>query len=394
MDIFKIKQAWVIIIVSVLISLNFDVHLPLMPLLLKNFDTSSFLLKQVNLAFLLGTVFSRFIWGALCDYIGRKLSLLLTIFIQICAHVGILYSKDIYDLIFWRFFQSLGAGVVTVIGLCVIVDIFKSSKELSKFIAFYEIVIPLSSVIAPIIGGSLVAVFNVWSASFVFMLYTLVFCFITVMLVLKDPNSYLKNHTNFKDLIYCYRDPIKDVRLITHSTLAGIIIAEGYIFFLSTPFIFGNIYHDDVAKVTLILTIPSLFSVAILIFYGKLIELVNENSLFKYGILIYWFNLLPYMYILFFNYSQFYFLLFINCLRSVSMSLILPYLVCLPIKKYHKNRGAAAALSSNLRTLVFYSITFIGCWVTGDSLMLVFLVKIFLIILSFFFIIWILLYES
>ncbi|RFS17044.1 multidrug effflux MFS transporter [Emticicia sp. C21] len=129
-----------------------DFHVPI--------DTVSYSISS----FFLGICIGQMICGPLLDRFGRRIPLLIGLFLYTIASVGCAISNSIEMLIVVRFFQALGGCVGIVAPRAIVRDIFPLT-EIAKIFSLLVLVLGVSPIIAPTIGSYLIIAFG-WHSVF------------------------------------------------------------------------------------------------------------------------------------------------------------------------------------------------------------------------------------
>jgi EmrB/QacA subfamily drug resistance transporter len=102
--------------------------------------------------------------GKLSDIFGRKPFFLGGIFIMLSTSIGAGTSGSIEELIAWRFFQGIGAGMIMGNAFAIIGDLFPPAER-GKYQGLFTGVFGVASVLGPTLGGFLTDTIS-WRAIF------------------------------------------------------------------------------------------------------------------------------------------------------------------------------------------------------------------------------------
>ncbi len=141
-----------IILISAVGFVASDIYLPALPSIALYFHKSSLQVQLTMTVFLLSMALSQVAIGALSDRWGRKKILGLTILIFIFSSAGCYLSTTLNELIFFRFWNGIGAACGLSIGYAIVADVYDVQNAARSL----SIAIPLvafSPAVAPIVGG-------------------------------------------------------------------------------------------------------------------------------------------------------------------------------------------------------------------------------------------------
>ena len=165
------KKFYLILILGLLTAigpLSIDMYLPAFPEIAKSLHTS---VAQVTLSlssFFIGISFGQFLYGPLLERFGRKKPLYFGLCIYLLASVGCAFASSVNALIALRLLQALGGCVGMVAARAMIRDLF-DVKENAKIFSTLMLVVAVSPIIAPTLGGYITAALG-WHYVFVMLI--------------------------------------------------------------------------------------------------------------------------------------------------------------------------------------------------------------------------------
>ena len=146
-----------------------DMYLPGLPSMTVYFDTTASMVQLGITTAMLGLGFGQIIVGPLSDKYGRKLPLLLSLWLFIFSTIACICSWSLGAFIFFRFLQGIAGAGGIVISRSVAIDKF-SGKELAKMLAVIGAINGVAPVAAPVIGGLLTGSVG-WQGIFMILLF-------------------------------------------------------------------------------------------------------------------------------------------------------------------------------------------------------------------------------
>lgn len=144
-----------------------DVYLPAFPRMTDYFDAAPGQLELTITTCLFGMAVGQVIIGPLSDRFGRRRPLLILISISAMASAACALAPTIEALIGLRLIQSFAGAVGIVIGRAMVRDLF-SGREAARVLSIMSMVFLLAPVVAPLIGGQLIRIWD-WQATFWFL---------------------------------------------------------------------------------------------------------------------------------------------------------------------------------------------------------------------------------
>lgn len=220
---------------------SIDMYLPGFPAIARDLNTS---VAQVQLSlssFFIGISVGQLLYGPLLDRFGRKKPLYFGLALYLISSLACASVGTVEALIAFRFLQALGGCVGMVASRAMIRDLFPVS-EIAKVFSLLMLVIGVSPLLAPTIGGYVTALFG-WQ--YVFIILTIMSALILAGVHFTLPESRepdkslsLKPKAILKSFWFVIINP----QFLTY-TLTGAIAASGlYAYIAGSPYVFMEIF--------------------------------------------------------------------------------------------------------------------------------------------------------
>lgn len=147
---------------------SIDMYLPGFAAIAADLHTT---VNQVSLSlssYFIGISAGQLLYGPLLDRFGRKRPLYIGLAVYILASLGCALSTDIDAFIGLRFVQAIGSCAATVASMAMVRDLFPV-KDSPKVFSLLMLVVGLSPMLAPTIGGYVIGGFG-WHIIFVILM--------------------------------------------------------------------------------------------------------------------------------------------------------------------------------------------------------------------------------
>lgn len=144
--------------------MSMDMYLPAMPTIEKDFLTTASNAQLTLSSFTIGFAVGPLLYGPLSDRFGRRPLLLFGIAFYVFAGLMCAVTESISALITLRFFQALGGAAGLVLTRAIVRDLW-SGTESARILSLSLLIVSLSALIAPFIGGYLLKFFG-WRSIF------------------------------------------------------------------------------------------------------------------------------------------------------------------------------------------------------------------------------------
>jgi DHA1 family bicyclomycin/chloramphenicol resistance-like MFS transporter len=185
-------------------------------------------------------------WGYISDIYGRRPCILLGLIIFCLGSLGCYYSTSLTQLLIFRFVQSFGGSIGSVLGQAIGRDSFKGA-ELSRLYATIGSALALFPAIGPVIGSHIIMAYT-WHEVFIFLIIFALFLVICCGGFLPETHVIKSKNSSFKKV---FMEIIQDKKVLSYGYMVagcnGIAFsyyAEGPFYLMSglgfTPIEFGH----------------------------------------------------------------------------------------------------------------------------------------------------------
>ncbi len=221
---------------------SIDMYLSAFPLMAKFFNTD---VAQVSLtlsSYFIGLASGQLFYGPLMDRFGRKKPLFVGLFIYISASIGCALARSVESLIVLRFVQAVGGCAASVGAFAMVRDLFEP-RESAKVFSLLILILGVSPLLAPTIGGYLSIYFG-WSSVFVVLAVGSTILLTVVARILPESHKADKSHIlRPLPILKNYLSILLEPKFYTYS-LAGALGFSGlFVYLAASPTIFMEIFQ-------------------------------------------------------------------------------------------------------------------------------------------------------
>lgn len=322
---------------------SIDMYLPAFPKMAEGLGTTVPQVAMSLSSYFVGLAAGQLFYGPFLDRFGRKLPLYVGLLIYILASVGCVFSKSVESLIFFRFIQAIGGCAAGVTSMAMVRDYF-SPQESAKVLSLLILILGLSPLLAPTVGGLLTTHVG-WQS--VFWVLTGLGIFVLSLALFFLPSVYVPNKEHSLHplmIVKGYWEILKNPLFYAYS-LAGAIGFSGLFAYLAaSPTIFMEIFKVSEQNYGFIFALlasgligASQINVQLLkrfsnkaILRGALIGMVCMGAIFFLGTYFNVFGLTGTLIVLF---------LYLSCVGFSN-----PNAASLALAPFARNAGSAAAM--------------------------------------------------
>jgi len=229
-------------LLSAMGAFSIDMYLPGFPDIARDLHTTVAHITLSITSFFIGISVGQLIYGPLLDKFGRKKPLYIGLVVYLLTSIACAFAPTANALIGIRFLQALGSCAGMVASRALVRDIFPV-QENAKIFSLLMLVLALSPIVAPTLGGYVSSAFG-WQSIF----YILAgIAGSTLLLVyFKMPNGRMPDASLSllpRPIINSFLEVSKVPQFYTYA-FAGAIASSGlYAYIAGSPFVFMELYH-------------------------------------------------------------------------------------------------------------------------------------------------------
>ena len=342
----KRKNFFLILLLGSLTALgpfSIDMYLPGFPAIAKDLHTTVARVSLSLSVFFIGISIGQLLYGPLLDRFGRKKPLYIGLSVYIISSIGCAYATSIDALIILRFIQAVGSCAAAVASIAMVRDLFPLNEN-AKVFALLMLVVGVSPMIAPTVGGYVTTAFGWHSVFIVLMLLGLVNLLASIFGL---PDSYkpdLSISLKPKPIITNFIAVLREPQFYTYALTGSVAFAGLFAYVAGSPLLFMDIYavsEENYGWIFAFLSIGLIGSSQLntmmlkkysseQVIFAALIFQAVTGIIFLAGSINGWFGLPETIGLLF---------VFLGCLGFAS-----PNTSALSLAPFSKNAGSASAL--------------------------------------------------
>jgi DHA1 family bicyclomycin/chloramphenicol resistance-like MFS transporter len=233
---------WILGALATVTPFAIDLYLPAFSQIANDFGTTVSTVSLSVSSYFIGMAMGQILYGPLLDRFGRKPPLYVGLVVFIIASIGCMQSGSVNVMIGLRFLQALGGSVAWVAAVAMVRDFFPV-EESAKVFSLLILIIGLSPLLAPTLGGFIVTLWG-WQAVFIVLASIAVFVLMLVLLFLPeghrpDPTVSLKP----RPIILTFINVVRNPQFATYTFSGAFAFATLFIYVAGSPVIFMEMYH-------------------------------------------------------------------------------------------------------------------------------------------------------
>jgi MFS transporter, DHA1 family, multidrug resistance protein len=236
---------WLVVLLGALAALgpfSIDTYLPAFPAIADTYHTTVGAVEITLAVYFVGLSFGQLFYGPFADSVGRKPPLYVGLVMYVLASTGCIFAPNIATFTVLRFVQAIGGCSAMLISRTVVRDYFPP-REAARVFSFLMLVIGVSPIVAPLVGGWLVVHMS-WRSNFWMVSGMGAIILICVAVFLKETLPVEKRpRVHLGDTLRLYGSLLRDRTFMVYA-LSGALISAGMFAYLEgSPQVFIELNH-------------------------------------------------------------------------------------------------------------------------------------------------------
>jgi DHA1 family bicyclomycin/chloramphenicol resistance-like MFS transporter len=237
----KVSTILILGLLSSIGPLSIDMYLPGFPSIARDLNTTVAKVSLSLSSFFIGISVGQFMYGPLLDRYGRKNPLYAGLTVYLLTSIGCALVTSVDALIGLRLLQALGGCVGMVASRALVRDLFPVNENARVF-SLLMLVVGVSPIIAPTLGGYLTAAFG-WHSVFVILSFLAVFILVAVHFTLpegREPDPAFSLRPGF--ITRSFLSVLREPQFYTYAFTGSIGSAGLYAYIAGSPYVFMEIF--------------------------------------------------------------------------------------------------------------------------------------------------------
>ncbi|MCE0489393.1 Bcr/CflA family multidrug efflux MFS transporter [Pantoea sp. Mb-10] len=272
-------------LLAMLMPLSIDMYLPAMPQIAREFGVAPGSVQMTLNLYILGFAIGQLVYGPLADSYGRKPVIVLGTLIFACAAAACALSHSIDQLILMRFLHGLSAAAASVVINALMRDSY-SKEDFSRMMSFVMLITTIAPLLAPIIGGWLLLLWN-WHA--IFWALSLA-ALITTVLVVTQIRETLKpeqrQRFHLRTTLGNFVTLVRHKRAFSYMLASGFSFAGLFTFLNAGPFVYIEVNHVSPQNFGYYFGLNVVFLFVMTLVNSRAVRRFGPLAMFRLGLLI------------------------------------------------------------------------------------------------------------
>lgn len=272
-------------LLAMLMPLSIDMYLPAMPQIASEFGVSAGSVQMTLSVYIFGFALGQLIYGPLADSFGRKPVIALGTLTFALAAAACALAQTIDQLIVMRFLHGLSAAAASVVINALMRDSY-SKEEFSRMMSFVMLITTIAPLLAPIIGGWLLVLWN-WHA--IFWTLSIAALLTTVLVVTRIKETLPKEKRqrfHLRTTLGNFLSLFRHKRAFSYMLASGFSFAGLFSFLNAGPFVYIEINHISPQNFGYYFALNIVFLFLMTLFNSRFVRRFGPLAMFRLGLYI------------------------------------------------------------------------------------------------------------
>jgi len=347
----KRKSFFIILILGLLSAIgpfSIDMYLPGFPAIAASLKTT---VAEVTLSlssFFIGISAGQFLYGPLLDRYGRKKPLYAGLSLYFVASACCIFVHSVEALIVLRFFQAIGGCAGMVASRAMVRDLFDVSEN-AKIFSLLMLVVGVSPIIAPTLGGTIAATLG-WKYIFAVLTAIAAIILIAVHFALPesrkpDKNLSLQPGPIIKGFLTVMREP----QFYTYALTGATASAGLYAYIAGSPYVFMELFRVSERQYGWIFAIIALGLIGSSQLNSVLLRTYKSEQIIRIALILQVTTALCLLTGSIFGFLELFSTIFLIFLFLCCQGCVFPNSSALSLAPFSRNAGTASALMGGIQ---------------------------------------------
>lgn len=272
-------------LLAMLMPLSIDMYLPAMPQIASEFGVSAGSVQMTLSVYIFGFALGQLIYGPLADSFGRKPVIALGTLTFALAAAACALAQTIDQLIVMRFLHGLSAAAASVVINALMRDSY-SKEEFSRMMSFVMLITTIAPLLAPIIGGWLLVLWN-WHA--IFWALSVAALLTTVLVVTRIKETLPKEKRqrfHLRTTLGNFLSLFRHKRAFSYMLASGFSFAGLFSFLNAGPFVYIEVNHISPQNFGYYFALNIVFLFLMTLFNSRFVRRFGPLAMFRLGLYI------------------------------------------------------------------------------------------------------------
>ncbi len=219
-----------------------DALLPAFPFIKEDFQVDQAGIQLTLASYLSGMVVGPLFAGPVSDSLGRRLVILAALIVFLVFSIACALAQSVDQLVVFRFFQAFAGSSSLAAGRALLADIYRGDL-LAKKSSVITMFLALAPMVAPLIGGAVLAVFG-WRMIFLLLAGATLVCFVFSFRFLPETLPSVNRYPlRLGEMLHGYRQVLQNRLALTYALASSGIMAVFFTYVAVTPFLYIEQYQ-------------------------------------------------------------------------------------------------------------------------------------------------------